>query len=153
MMFQLWNRSRPLRAAAVALVVDGDANFRHFAMRALRGLGRNVVGVHDGEDALAWLETNLAPALITLDTSLPRMDGFCLCAKIRTHRHASAVPIVCTSSLAGLDAHIHALQVGADAFLPKPIAPELFVESATRLLRAGSHDRGARGGWINERGM
>ena len=152
-MFQLWNRSRPLRGGAVALVVDGEATFRHFAMRALRGLGRNVVGVRDAEDALAWLDTNLAPAIVTLDTTLPRMDGFRLCARIRAHRDASAVPILCTSSSRDLDAHIHALQMGADAFLTKPILPELFHQHATRLLRAGSHRKDAMSGWINERGM
>lgn len=152
-MFQLWSRSRSLRGGGVTLVIDPDPTFRHFAMRALRGLGRNVVGQRDGEGALAWLDANHAPALITLDTTLPRMDGFRLCAKIRQHRRASAVPIVCASSSTDLDAHIHALQVGADAFLAKPIRPDLFLEAVMRLLRAGSHNSDAMGGWINERGM
>lgn len=141
-MFHVWSRSDSLHGnRELTVVIDGDPPFRHFAMRALRRLGRPVVGLRDAEDALAWLDANRAPALITLDASLPRMDGFSLCQKIREHPRSSAVPIVCVSSLTEVDDHVRALKAGADVFLAKPVRPDLYLDSVTRLLRLGRHEQ------------
>lgn len=155
-MFHLWTKPF-LRVGerGIALVVDGDRTFRHFAMRAMRRIGCPVVGLRDAEEALRWLDTTQRePALITTDSVLPRASGFSLCEALRRHERSATAPILCVSSLVALEHRLHALRVGADVFLEKPVRPDLYIEAAQDLIRTQSRrNPDARGAWIRDRAM
>jgi len=66
----------------------------------------------------------LQPDVITLDVEMPRMDGITFLEKLM---HGHPMPVVMVSSLtqAGCDVTLHALELGAVDFFPKPTVDTL----------------------------
>jgi DNA-binding response OmpR family regulator len=130
-------RTHPSRTQQrAALVVDGDRTFRHFAMRVAQQLGCAAVGLRDAEEALRWMAWHEeAPAIVTIDPQLRKMDGFALCQRIRGDVRFTAVPVLFASSRIELEDNVHALDVGADEFLPKPVRSDLYIDTVERWLR------------------
>src|SRR5205823_2337221 len=99
-----------------------------------RDAGLSVVEASAGRDALRLLAKDLA--LIVLDVVLPDIDGFEICRYIRSAPGTAAVPVLMISGIAVECAdRVHGLEVGADAFLLKPVEPEELVAHAKALLR------------------
>ncbi|MFZ4401752.1 MAG: PAS domain S-box protein [Bacteroidales bacterium] len=62
------------------------------------------------------------PDLILLDIVMPDMDGFEVCQKLKADNKLSEIPVVFVTALKGdKESRIRALEVGAEAFLAKPI--------------------------------
>jgi PAS domain S-box-containing protein len=62
------------------------------------------------------------PNVILLDVVMPGMDGFEVCKKLKSNPKTSDIPVVFITALKGdKDSRIRALEVGAEAFLAKPI--------------------------------
>ncbi|MDP2423142.1 MAG: PAS domain S-box protein, partial [Bacteroidales bacterium] len=62
------------------------------------------------------------PDVILLDIVMPVMDGFEVCEKLKNSRNLSNIPVVFITAQKGDRVHhIRALEVGAEAFLSKPI--------------------------------
>ncbi len=72
-----------------------------------------------------------------LDVMLPEMDGFELC---RTIRKESDIPIVMLTARGDVMDRVVGLELGADAYLPKPFEPrELVAHIQTVLRRRNGH--------------
>jgi len=76
------------------LIVDDDPTMREIAQRAVERLGYNIASAGDGEQAIAWLETNPKPILILLDLLMPRMDGFAVLRRLRERPEWTALPVL-----------------------------------------------------------
>ena len=101
------------------LVVDDDEAIRGIIVDALRLEGREVMTAADGEDALVLLTSaGTSPAVILLDTRMPRMDGP---AFLRAYRQLPGphAPIVMMDAGTPSDAG-RLLENGPDALLAKP---------------------------------
>jgi len=62
------------------------------------------------------------PDIILLDVVMPVMDGYEVCKKLKADKKLSEIPVVFVTALRGdKESRIRALEVGADAFLAKPI--------------------------------
>jgi PAS domain S-box-containing protein len=62
------------------------------------------------------------PDLILLDIVMPDMDGFEVCKKLKANMILKDIPVVFITAIKGdKDSRIKALEVGAEAFLAKPI--------------------------------
>ncbi|MHB9140447.1 MAG: PAS domain S-box protein [Paludibacter sp.] len=62
------------------------------------------------------------PDVILLDIVMPDMDGFDVCQKLKNDKNTSEIPVVFVTAIKGdKSSRIKALEVGADAFLAKPI--------------------------------
>ncbi len=62
------------------------------------------------------------PDVILLDIIMPVMDGFEVCQRLKSDERVSNIPVVFLTALGGEKrSRIRALEVGADAFLSKPI--------------------------------
>ena len=71
------------------LVADDDATVRLLARESLEQMGLAVLEASSGPEALAHiLETR--PRLILLDVIMPGMDGFDICARVRSARVRAA---------------------------------------------------------------
>src|SRR5438046_2391334 len=86
-----------------------------------RGLPAELVVQHNGEEALAWLDSHSnAPDLILLDLNLPRVDGAQVLSHLRKSDTFSCTPvIVLTSSDSPKDRDM-ALELGANVYFRKP---------------------------------
>ncbi len=82
-------------------------------------------------EGLARLRGEAFDAAI-LDVMLPEMDGFELC---RTIRKESDIPIVMLTARGDVMDRVVGLELGADAYLPKPFEPRELVAHIQTVLR------------------
>lgn len=112
----------PMTGRRIAvLVADDSALYRQMLLNVLAHVpGVDVVGVaHDGLDAVAKAES-LQPDVVTLDVSMPRLDGLGTLRELR--RRGSRAKVIMVSSLTseGSPATVEALMEGAFDFVTKP---------------------------------
>ena len=100
----------------------------------LVGAGLEVEVVRDGDAAVKRiLETN--PELVLLDIELPGRDGLAVCRAVR-ERYAG--PIVMLTARGDEIDEIIGLEVGADAYLAKPVSPRKLLAHVRAQLRRPS---------------
>jgi DNA-binding response OmpR family regulator len=116
---------------ALILVVERNPSVQRLERCLLEEAGFEVEFAGDGISALA-LARELRPHLLVSEILVPRLDGFSLCRAIRADRKSNSVAIVLISHL---DAEERALAAGADAFILKPIDPDVLIERVFELLR------------------
>jgi DNA-binding response OmpR family regulator len=118
-----------------ALVVDDDRVLADLLAFTLRKEGFQVVQAYDGPTALARAEAD-QPDIILLDVNLPRtvpvMDGFTICARIREF---SDTPIILLTVRSDEDDIVHGLEVGADDYILKPFSPRQLAARVQAVLR------------------
>jgi DNA-binding response OmpR family regulator len=114
-----------------ALVVDDDPDIADLVVMVLEGLEMDVSVATTGEEALA-LARERQPDLVTLDLTLPDVDGTEICAQLR--RFTDAYIVMITGRDAETDRLI-GLEVGADEYLAKPFSPRELRARASALLR------------------
>lgn len=112
------NSTGPAPLQGRALVVEDDRDIRELLAIALTSAGLEVQSTGSGQAAVG-----LVPGghfdLITLDLSLPDLDGIAVCRAIRPMTNAYIV--MCTARGAEAD-RVTGLDVGADDYLPKPFS-------------------------------
>lgn len=114
------------------LVVDDEPAVGNAIRRALKPL-RLPVEVASGGFEAGSLMIRTQPALITLDLSMPGMNGFDVISFVRETPETEAVKILVISALAE-DARMNALSLGADAVLSKPFDNHELRQSVSCLL-------------------
>jgi CheY-like chemotaxis protein len=117
----------------VALVVDDSPEMRMVISALCRRLGLEVVAVRDGASALeAVVETR--PDIVCLDLMLPTMSGLEVCERLKASPDTAGIPVVIASARTYPQDRAEAELVGADAYITKPIDPELFSARVRSLL-------------------
>lgn len=105
------------------LVVDDDpvtvASIGGFLVES----GYSVASAPSGQAALR-AAPSLRPRLLILDVSMPDMDGYAVCRRMREHPITASVPILFLSSSSSLEARLTGLRAGGIDFLGKPCAEE-----------------------------
>jgi len=76
------------------------------------------------------------PDVVLLDITMPDMNGFEVCVKMKADREISHIPVIMiTAALVDSELRIMALDSGADAFLSKPIDISEFKAQIRAMLR------------------
>jgi CheY-like chemotaxis protein/tetratricopeptide (TPR) repeat protein len=108
--------------AATILCADTDRQLFKILEKAFRDAGYRPIPAHDGEQALAAVEAE-SPALVVLDVSMPKRDGFQVLEAIRAlDGPASETPVLLTCGTRitpKYEERAHAL--GAQGILAKPV--------------------------------
>jgi DNA-binding response OmpR family regulator len=99
-------------------VVEDDPDIGVLIEAALGDLGFTVTRVMNGNEAVDAVAAT-TPDLITLDLSLPGLDGIEVCRRIR--QTTDAYIIMITARIHELD-RLQGLETGADDFMPKPFS-------------------------------
>lgn len=120
------------------LVVDDEVELSDAVARGLRREGYAVDVSADGDDALTKLA--VAPYdLVCLDVTMPGIDGYEVCRRIRSDPLITPQPrVLMLTARDALEDRVAGLDTGADDYLVKPFA---FAELAARvrsLLRRDS---------------
>ncbi|MEH2436123.1 MAG: CHASE2 domain-containing protein [Nostoc sp.] len=108
------------------LIVDDDRNHRSMLTSLLQEIGCRTLEANDGKHGLQMV-TEHQPDVIVLDLAMPNMDGFELMVHLQENPQTRIIPIIVSSASVFEENRQHSLQVGATAFLPKPLQiDELF---------------------------
>ncbi len=102
-----------------ALVVEDDPDISIALVDTLQGAGFRVSSALDGRSAMG-IAAQDPPDLVTLDLTLPHMDGIEVCRRIREQ---SDCYIVIVSARSEEVDKLIGLEVGADDFVLKPFSP------------------------------
>jgi len=119
--------------AKTILIVDDKWENRSIVISLLESVGFRCLQANQGEEALAQME-NYKPDLIITNIMMPVMDGLNL---IKTVRHSSNwkdIPIIVSSAKVFATDQEQSLQVGGDAFLPKPVQVDLLFSYLQKYL-------------------
>lgn len=122
-------------------MVDDESDLAEAVATSLRREGYAVDVAHDGAGALDRLMLN-AYDLVTLDLTLPDLDGREICRLIRTDdRFNPSTRILMVTARDTIDDRVAGLDDGADDYLVKPFAlQELSARVRTLLRRETSGD-------------
>ena len=108
--------------------------------RLLASQGYEVLVAQDGLEAFQIAQAK-NPDLIISDISMPIMDGFELCQKIRETPELANKPVILLTTLSDISDIIKGLNSGADNYLTKPYDPPLLLERVAETLRSTDHEQ------------
>ena len=119
------------------LVVDDQEPNRLLLKDLLEAQGHVVTEARDGPEALERV-TAIAPDVVLLDVSMPGMDGFEVCRKLKADPRTAAIPVLLVTALAHREQRLEGIAAGANDYLTKPIDKTeliLRVRNAMRMRR------------------
>ena len=128
--------SRPL-----IMVIDDSRTMRTILQVALGREGYTVRSFADGVAAMRWLSQpgSRLPNLVLLDVGLPKLDGFEVARRLKSHPSFRHTVVIMLSRHSGVLPHLKARLAGASAYLTKPVpTEELLSVIASHLGRAGA---------------
>jgi diguanylate cyclase (GGDEF)-like protein len=105
------------------LVVDDQPINIQVMFQAFAG-DYQVFMATSGEQALTVCKNN-PPDLILLDVVMPGMDGFEVCAKLKTDASTAHIPVIFVTAHTDAAQETHGLSVGAVDFIAKPVNPDV----------------------------
>ncbi|MGP4105640.1 response regulator [Virgibacillus sp. L01] len=117
---------------AKVLITDDAAFMRMQLKDNLTKLGHEVVGeAENGLDAIEKFN-ELAPDLITMDITMPEMNGVEAVKEIR--KNNLEVKVIMCSAMGQQGMVVESIQAGANDFIVKPFTPERIKEAVDKIL-------------------
>jgi CheY-like chemotaxis protein len=116
------------------LIVDDIGTNRTMLVQLLASLGFDIIEATNGQEALALAQA-LHPDLVALDMRMPLIDGLEVTRRLRQIRGLRETPIIAISASASKGDQAKSLEVGANAFVPKPIHVDDLLPEIGRLLQ------------------
>jgi two-component system OmpR family response regulator len=121
-----------------ALVVEDELRLAAGLRNGLEAEGFAVDVALSGTDGL-WLAREHAYDVLVLDLMLPEIDGFEICATLRTEQIWTPV-LMLTARDTDTD-QVRALNTGADDYLTKPFSYAVLIARLRALVRRGASER------------
>ena len=119
------------------MIVDDSHIIRKRIESSLRDLAIEVVATAGDGEAAVRLFKEHKPDVITMDLTMPNMDGLECIRQIRALSKDTSILVV--SALSDRQTGLKALQYGARGFICKPFTDEQLVMSLTKLLTKKPH--------------
>jgi hypothetical protein len=113
------------------VIVEDDSNFARILLEMVRQQGFKGIVAQNGTAALALVQ-EFKPDAMMLDIGLPDMDGWTLLDRLKHDPNTRHIPVHIIS--AGEERQ-RSLQMGAIAYLQKPVTKETLVEALTDMKR------------------
>lgn len=115
------------------LVIDDVEENRTLLSESLTALGFEVLEADDGAPGIE-LARHAHPEVVIVDVMMPGLDGFETTRSLRSLSEFAGMPIVGTSASVTHEVEKHFLDVGGNAFLPKPIEMKHLIDLLGLLL-------------------
>jgi putative two-component system response regulator len=87
----------------------------------------------DGASALEIVEED-QPHLVLLDIMMPDMDGYEVLKRIKAGDLTKHIPVVFVSAKSEIDDKLDGIEMGASAYIAKPIDPDEVLNTVARVL-------------------
>jgi two-component system, chemotaxis family, chemotaxis protein CheY len=120
---------------AKRILITDDALFMRVTLKnILTQNGYEVVGeASNGAESITMYKS-LNPDLVTMDITMPEMDGIAALKEIRSI-DPNANVVMCTA-MGQKNMVVEAIQAGAKDFIVKPFQPDRVIEALQKLLAA-----------------
>ena len=122
-----------LNPGPLILIVDDNLDAREMYGMYLEHQGFRWAEAGNGQEALTRAR-NERPALILMDATMPRMDGWEAVSRLKKDPETQDIPLIMLTAHAFQEHRDRAAQVGADAFLAKPVLPDQLAAEIRRVL-------------------
>ncbi|NTU86314.1 MAG: response regulator, partial [Chloroflexales bacterium] len=135
--------SPPPPAGEAILIVDDNTLNRDVLARRLERLGYRPYHAANGRQALDMLRARPFD-LVLLDLIMPELDGYGVLQALKADPTLPRVSVIVLSALDDMASIVHAVELGADDYLPKPFDPVLLkARIGACLFKKGLRDREA----------
>jgi phosphoserine phosphatase RsbU/P len=104
------------------LVVDNDPAYIRLAKLILGGEYK-ILSATSGANALLLLRSAPMPDLILLDVSMPEMDGYEVCRKLKAIPETREIPVIFLTGQTDEADETQGFEVGAVDYIHKPLCP------------------------------
>ena len=126
--------SAGVRKRYTIVVMEDDTALRRY-LKSVLSEHYNVYTAHDGEEGMALL-SKYDPDLVMTDLTMPGLDGFEVCRRIRADFKTSHIPVVVLSAQGSVDdTRARAIESGANMFIDKPVDMDFLTKQIGNLLR------------------
>ena len=117
------------------MIVEDDPVLRDLHAAYLEDEDFQIVLAGDGVEALTKIhDMENEIAVILSDVSMPNMDGYELCRKIRSEAATENIPVIFVSALSSLEEKLKGYAVGADDYIIKPVNETEMSEKCRALI-------------------
>jgi two-component system, sensor histidine kinase and response regulator len=111
------------RREATLLIVDDKPQNLRLISDFLAEQGFELMLTRSGEQALEKIELAL-PDLVLLDVTMPKMDGFEVCRRLKDNARTASVPVIFMTALDDTAHKVEGFRLGAVDYITKPIQRE-----------------------------
>jgi len=101
------------------LIVDDEPSVVKLISMMLKASGYETFGANDGYQCIK-MAREVAPDLILLDFEMPAGGGVQAFDNLKASTYTSSIPIIFITSFPGEEVKKLIIDLGADAFFPKP---------------------------------
>ena len=108
----------------VVLVVDDTPDNLALMSGLLKDLYR-VKLANSGERALVIAATDPSPDLILLDIMMPGIDGYEVCARLKSNPSTQHIPVIFLTAKSEIEDERKGLELGAVDYITKPVSPPI----------------------------
>lgn len=119
--------------AKKVLIADDEPNIVISLEYLVKREGHEVIVARDGEEALARTRQE-HPDLVLLDVMMPKMNGFDVCAALKSDQNLSTIKIIMLSAKGRETEVSKGLELGADAYMTKPFSTSELLAMMRSLL-------------------
>lgn len=115
------------------LVVEDNDELRGFILQSLQ----HIYHLLESADGLeGWnVAVEQVPDLIISDVTMPGMNGFELCAKLKQEERTNHIPVIMLTAMASHLHQVDGLEAGADIYITKPFSIQVLELSIRNLLQ------------------
>ncbi len=116
------------------LLVDDEPSMIKLVGRRLEEAGYQVLPAIDGQEAVDKARAE-RPDLIVLDVMLPKINGYSVCAILKTDARYAQIPIVMLTAKAQQKDEALGRTAGADVYIRKPFKSQELLDAIAQLLQ------------------
>lgn len=113
-------------------VIDDDPDIAELIDYNLQKEGYKTFQIHSGIQAIWEISKQHRPDCILLDIMMPSPDGFEICDFLKSSEDYRKTPIIIVSAKGSPEDIERGLELGADAFLPKPFSMDTLIKMVHR---------------------
>jgi two-component system chemotaxis sensor kinase CheA len=126
-------RAAPIAVKPTLLIVDDSLTTRTLLRSIMMGAGYDASTAVDGVDAWEKIQSGRYDCIVS-DIEMPNMNGWDLCARVKSEQRYAGTPFVLITSLSKDDERRRGFEAGADAYIVKSLFNEKeLLETVQRL--------------------
>jgi pilus assembly protein CpaE len=122
------------------LLVDDDIDTLRLVGMMLESKGYEIIAAEQGQKAIGLAKSE-SPDLIILDIMMPGMNGFDVTQAIRQDEDTEDIPIIIFTAKSDMEDKVHGLELGAEAYLTKPISTRELLAHVKAVIARSSKTR------------